>query len=234
MAAQSLKEFRRDIGLTMQGIVRELYRENSARFQVQSEAVAVPNLAAIIEATLTLANQKGFQSMSLRELARAAGLSLGGLYAYIRSKEDLVALIQTHGRELAFRVLTAQLAGVEEPRARLRAAIRTHLYLSEVLRAWFYFSFMETRHLLPAEKEQAIAGELATEALLRDLIEQGQASGCFRDTDAQLGAAVLKAMLQDWYLKRGRYRNRGIDVERYAEFVIETAERMLESRKEVA
>ncbi len=223
----TLKEFRRDIGLTMQGIVRELYRAHRAQFQVQSEAVAVPKLVAIFEATLALANQKGFHGMSLRDLARATGLSLGGLYAYIRSKDDLVALIQSHGRALTLRTLAGQLADIQEPREKLRAAIRAHLYLSEVLRAWFYFSYMEVKHLPAAERERAIAGELATETLFRELIEQGQRAGLFRETDAQLAAAVLKAMLQDWYLKRGRYRSREIDVERYADFVTETMQRML-------
>ncbi|MGH8530681.1 MAG: TetR/AcrR family transcriptional regulator [Nevskiales bacterium] len=224
---RTLKEFRRDIGLTMQGIVRELYREHSAQFQVQSEAVAVPKLVTIIEATLTLANEKGFHSMSLRDLAKATGMSLGGLYAYIRSKDDLVALIQTHGHRLALRTLSRQLEGLHEPREKLRAAIRAHLYLSEVLRAWFYFSYMEAKNLAPAERQQAVEAEIATETLFRELIEQGQAAGLFRATDAQLTAALLKAMLQDWYLKRGKYRSRGVDVERYADFVIEIVERML-------
>ncbi len=226
--ARTLKEFRRDIGLTMQGIVRELYRENSAQFQVQSEAVAVPKLTTIIEATLNLANQHGFHSMSLRDLAKATGMSLGGLYAYIRSKDDLVALIQAHGRTLAMRTLNAQLAAVQEPREKLRAAIRAHLYLSEILRAWFYFSFMEAKNLSPPERQQAVEAEIATENLFRQLIEQGQGADLFRATDAQLTASLLKAMLQDWYLKRGKYRSRDVDVERYAEFVIEAVERMLQ------
>lgn len=225
--ARTLKEFRRDIGLTMQGIVRELYREHSAQFQVQNEAVAVPKLATIIEATLTLANQKGFHGMSLRDLAKATGMSLGGLYAYIRSKDDLVALIQSHGRTLAMRTLSAQLAAVQEPREKLHAAIRAHLYLSEILRDWFYFSYMEAKNLLPAERQQAVDAEIATESLFRDLIEQGQTVGIFRATDAQLTAALLKAMLQDWYLKRGKYRSRGVDVEHYAEYVTEMIEKHL-------
>ncbi len=225
MQAQTLKDFRRGIGLTLQGIVRELYRAHAAHFQVQSEAVAVPNLVSIIEATLSLANTKGFQAMTLRDLAKSTGLSLGGLYAYIHSKDDLAALIQSHGRRLAMQVLAGQLEGVVEPRARLQAAIRAHCFLSEVLRAWFYFSFMETRHLPPEERQQALDGEVAAEALFCEIIEQGQRSGAFHPArDAQMTAALLKAMLQDWYLKRWKYRGRGVDVERYAESVIEWIE----------
>lgn len=226
-STQTLKTFRRDIGLTMQGIVRELYRANTAQISVQSEPVAVRNLTTILEATLTLANKKGFQAMSLRDLAQATGMSLGGLYAYIRSKDDLVALIQTQGRQLVTQVLADQIADVIEPSERLRAAIRAHLYLSEILRAWFYFSYMEAKHLPPVEKRAAQASEIVTEDIFRHIIEAGQATEQFATVDAQMAAALLKAWLQDWYLKRWKYQDRGVDVERYAATVIEMTERML-------
>jgi hypothetical protein len=31
-------------------------------------------------------------------------------------------------------------------------------------------------------------------------------------------------MLQDWYLKRGKYASRGVTVERYAQFLLEMIE----------
>lgn len=211
----------------MQGIVRDLYRSQGERFQVRSEKVAVKNLTRIIDATLTLANRKGFAAMSLRDLAAATGMSLGGLYAYFGSKDDLVALIQAHGRELVTRTLTAALGEQGEPREQLHAAIRAHLFLSETLRAWFFFSYMEARHLPAAERRQAVASELETESLLRGIIEAGQRDGSFRDCDAGLVSAQLKALLQDWYLKRGKYRERNVNVERYAESVIEMMDAML-------
>jgi AcrR family transcriptional regulator len=227
MAAATLKDFKRDLNLSLQGICRDMFRERAGEMQVQGEAVAVKNLAKILDATLALANRKGFAAMSLRDLSARSGLSMGGLYAYIKSKDDLAELIQRHGRTLSQRVLTEAMTGIDDPREQLRAAIRTHLFLSEILRSWFYFSYMEAKHLNSEERQKAVESELATEAVYRNIIEAGQRSGVFRDTDAQMTASLLKALLQDWYLKRGKYRSRDIDVERYADAVIGMIERQL-------
>src|SRR5437899_5530167 len=40
--------------------------------------------------------EKGYEGASMRDLSRAAGMSLAGLYHYFDSKEDLLYLIQKH------------------------------------------------------------------------------------------------------------------------------------------
>ncbi len=223
----SLNVFRRELGLSMQGLARQMYRDNAARFKVQKEGVAVRNLSNILDATLTLANRKGFSAMSLRDLSEKTGMSLGGLYAYIGSKDDLVELIQGLGIETTERVMQEQTAGIADPVERLRHAIRVHLFLSEILRAWFYFSYMEARHLGAQQKQRAVAAELHTETLYREIIEAGQRAGQYRETDPLMAAAMLKALLQDWYVKRNKFRDRNVDVEQYAESVIELMESYL-------
>ncbi len=226
----SLNQFRRELGLSMQGLAREMYRDNAERFKVQKEAVAVKNISNILDATLTLANRKGFAAMSLRDLSERTGMSLGGLYAYIGSKDDLVTLIQRFGIDTTQRILQAQTVAITDPIERLHTAIRAHLFLSEILRAWFYFSYMEARHLGPQEKQRAIAAERRTEALFCEIIEAGQQAGLFRPLDALMAAAMLKAMLQDWYLKRGKYREREVGVEQYAVSVIDLMDNYLQSK----
>jgi hypothetical protein len=39
-----------------------------------------------------------------------------------------------------------------------------------------------------------------------------------------LTASLIKAMLQDWYLKRSKYRIREISVDQYTDFVLEMVE----------
>src|SRR4029077_18420776 len=40
--------------------------------------------------------EKGYEGASMRDLSRAAGMSLAGLYHYFESKEELLYLIQKH------------------------------------------------------------------------------------------------------------------------------------------
>lgn len=230
--AETFRTFQRETTLSTHDICADIFRHHADRIQVRKESTAIRNLCRIVDATLDLANAKGFQAMSLRDLSRETGLSMGALYAYIGSKEDLVALIQGHGRRMTERVLSVRLAGCDSPRGRLHIAVRSHLYLSELLHRWFYFGFMEAKNLPRAEKRRAAEAEQASEDLFAELIRNGQTCGQFRTCDAQMHAGWLKATLQDWYLKRSKYRRQGITVEAYAAFVIDLAEHQLRVERE--
>ena len=41
----------------------------------------------------------GFQAMTLRSLSRESGLSMGALYNYFSSKEDLLKIIHSYGSQ---------------------------------------------------------------------------------------------------------------------------------------
>ncbi len=168
--------------------------------------------------------------MSLRDLSAEAGLSMGALYTYFKSKDELLHMTQRQGRMVVKRVLLGQLDGVDDPRTRLRKVIQAHLYLSEVMQPWFYFSYMETKNLAKEEHKRAIEAELFTEKILIDIIKEGQRKGIFRPVERELAGAVLKAMLQDWYLKRWKYAGRRVSVEKYAGFLIDLVESYLLAR----
>lgn len=223
--------FCRRIESALEDVCREMFQEGIRGVRVQKEGIAVANLLRIVEATLAVANEKGFAAMSLRDLAGRTGLSMGGIYAYIGGKEDLVALIQALGGRLTRRIMAEQLATEADPVARLRTAVRTHLRLSEALRPWFFFAYMEAR-LLPADlRAQAVSLERDTEGLFAGIIREGQVEGAFRDLDAEVAAGFIKALLQDWYLKHGKHSERGLGVEDYAGHVETLALRFLEENE---
>lgn len=221
------ESFKAELSLSKVEICRALYRQNAERIRIQKEHVAVPNLVRIIESTLRLTRAKGFHAMSLRDLSADCGMSIGGLYAYIRNKDDLVHLIQMHGMLLTRRTLHEYTANVSDPHDRLHAALRAHVYLSELMQPWFYFSFMETRNLPAAQKKEAIAIEREVEDIFHDIIVEGMENATFRAVDARLLAAIAKAMMQDWYLKRRKYREHQVDPTQFADFLCEMMDRFL-------
>ena len=212
--------FEKQVALSTEDICREIFRSRAGSIRIKKEKVAVANLVRIFKATLKLANEKGFHAMSLRDLCAESGMSMGGLYAYFKNKDELLTLIQEQGRAIVRRVMDDQLAGISDPGTALEAAVRSHLYLSEVLQPWFFFSYMETRFFHAAEGKRAIEGELQTEGIFHRILERGVAAGTFVLTDSLLLAAAIKALLQEWYLKRWKYRRRRVDVDAYADFVI--------------
>ena len=78
---------------------------------------------------------------------------------------------------------------------------------------------MEAKNLSPSEQNLAVESERYTEKIFEDILREGQVRGCFSARDPQLTASIIKAMLQDWYLKRSKYAQRNISVDRYGRFV---------------
>ncbi|MGM0454170.1 MAG: TetR/AcrR family transcriptional regulator [Thermodesulfobacteriota bacterium] len=225
--ATSFEHFKQMTLLSMEEICRDIFQENQASIKIKKEAVAVKNLVNIFHTTLKLSNEKGFHTMSLRDLSRASGLSMGALYSYFASKDELLEMIQTQGRRITRKVLSEHIAPADAPGQKLRTGIRTHLYLSEVVYPWFYFSFMETKNLDRTQRKKAIESELATEQVFVDILNEGRAGGDFAVDAPVLTAGVIKAMLQDWYVKRWKYSRRHVSVEDYADFVISSVESMV-------
>jgi AcrR family transcriptional regulator len=80
-------------------------------------------LSSILASAAQIFAEKGYHNASIRDIARATGVSLSGLYYYFQSKEELLYLVQDH----AFRTLLGgvedRLAEATDARDRLRILI---------------------------------------------------------------------------------------------------------------
>jgi AcrR family transcriptional regulator len=72
-------------------------------------------------------DEKGYAGASMRDLSRATGMSLAGLYYYFESKEKLLYLIQRHTFTTILDRLKSRLDGVADPEQRIRVFIANHL-----------------------------------------------------------------------------------------------------------
>ena len=63
----------------------------------------------------------------MRDLSRATGMSLAGLYYYFQSKERLLYLIQKHTFTTIVGALKKRIAGLPDPEQRIRIFILNHL-----------------------------------------------------------------------------------------------------------
>jgi len=214
-------EFRKIFNTYKNDIYHEILVENRDTIRVKKEHTVVRNLEKIFEATLKISNRKGFQAMSMRNLSKESGLSMGALYAYFSSKEELLEMLQHQHGNIMRRIFEDRIKTDMDPKTKLNMAIQTHLYLSEAMQPWFYFAYMETKNMSRANQEKAMAGELASEKIFSNILLEGRATNVFAEHNHELTASLLKAVLQDWYLKRWKYRRRKISVDQYAQFICE-------------
>ena len=70
---------------------------------------------------------RGYHQASIRDISRATGVSLSGLYYYVESKEELLFRIQEHSFGTLLANLDELLDGVTDPHRRLRLLVENHL-----------------------------------------------------------------------------------------------------------
>jgi len=84
-------------------------------------------LAEILTHATEVFCKKGYEGASMRDLSRASGMSLAGLYYYFESKERLLYLIQRHTFSTIVQRLKSRLEGVSDAEERIRIFILNHL-----------------------------------------------------------------------------------------------------------
>jgi AcrR family transcriptional regulator len=161
-------------------------------------------LETLLDTAARVFAEKGYHPTSMRDLARATGLSLAGIYHYVHSKEELLYLIQdrTFGAVLAG--AESALEGVDGPTERLDAFIHHHL--------GFFASHMAEMKVLSHEAE-SLAGDAYQRvvalkrryvAMLTDLVRAADPNG---HDDPTLAAYALFGMMNwiyTWYRPGGR------------------------------
>ena len=212
--------FKSQFEQTEKAIWQQIFDENKDIIKIKKEKFALPNLQLIINSTIELSNRTGFRAMSLRDLSNDTGISMGALYSYIESKKRLMEIILRQVLQMVDRALGAEEVAELEPRERLHTLLRHHIYLSEVMQPWFFFAYMEAKSFDQVGKRLAITNELRTEGLLAACLSEGTRRGVFRAVDPVMTASLIKPLLQDWYLKRWKYRRREVSPDDYADWVI--------------
>jgi AcrR family transcriptional regulator len=120
---------------------------------------SVPNrfdlrLGVILDHATEVFFLKGYEGASMRDLSRATGMSLAGLYYYFESKERLLFLIQKHTFTTILENLKARLETVNDPERKIRVFILNHLEY-----------FVTNRHGLKvlAHEDESLKNGLASE-----------------------------------------------------------------------
>jgi len=84
-------------------------------------------LSKILGYAVDVFYEKGYEGASMRDLSRASGMSLAGMYYYFKSKEQLLYLIQKHTFSTIMEQLQERLEDVSDPEERVRVFVLNHI-----------------------------------------------------------------------------------------------------------
>jgi AcrR family transcriptional regulator len=159
-------------------------------------------LQELLKCAAKIFAEKGFHRTSIRDIARASGMSLAGLYYYFRTKEELLYLIQ----ERCFLTLLQRWETTGDPktdvRARIRAFAENHL-------SFFLHNMFEMKVM--AHEDESLTGEFEEKILilkrryvkiLMDLVAELQGPERGKEVDLRTATFALFGMMNwiyTWY-----------------------------------
>jgi len=136
--------------------------------------------------------EKGYEATAVAEIAARMGVVEGTIYKYFASKRELLLKVLEHWYEEMFGDYARDLAGLSQPRARLRLLVWRHLrsIRDYPLLCRLMFREVQSEH----DYRGTVLHELNRRytQLLLDVIEAGVAAGEFR---GDVPATLLRAMV---------------------------------------
>ena len=150
----------------------------------------------ILETAIKLFGAKGYQSVSISEIAQTAGVSKGLIHYHFGNKEDLLLVLVNSGRSIIEENLSEISQGNDTTRNKIRKALKVYLELSTARLAvaqMMLIAFVEVPH---TEKIRNILMEAyeATKLEFRALIDEGLANGEIRPMDGAVATRLAIGM----------------------------------------
>ncbi len=173
-------------------------------------------------AARSLIAERGFEAVSMRDIARRVGVRPSAIYNHFESKQALLADLMVAHMERTLAALDRALPCDAAPRARLAAFARFHVgyHLDEPEDV--FVAYMELRSLDAANR--AVLGRMRDryERVLCRILQEGIAADAFAPADPRIEARALIAMMTGvtvWFQEDGRI-DRAEVVEHYVKIVL--------------
>jgi AcrR family transcriptional regulator len=174
---------------------------------------ASPKLREIVDGAAGLFDREGYHRVSMEDIASAVGLRKPSLYHYVRSKDQILALIHHEFMELVIQRQESREGVGMSASQRLLEVIADILELMETHRGHVRVFFEHYREL-PDEEQRLVRQERDRyEASVERVIEGGIRAAEFRPVDVRLTTLALFGMCNwayQWYRQGGRLRTREI------------------------
>ncbi|OBB84054.1 TetR family transcriptional regulator [Mycobacterium colombiense] len=160
----------------------------------------------VLDAAVKVMGRNGFHRMSMQDLAAEANVSVGLIYKYFGSKEDLllatIVRIQDVFRDQLAPVIQAAGDDVVD---QLTAGVRRYIEIVDENLDGVVLTYRESRTLGAPGRAQIKDLEIATAAPLRAVIEAGIAQGVFRRVDVDLTVFDIMLLAHGWALKHWHF-----------------------------
>ena len=205
-------EFEKNFEYQGEHLYSVIFERNKENIKVSKEKFAVRNLQKIFNATFVISPKIGFQAMSLRDLSAETGLSMGGLYSSIASKEAIVIMVKDVVAVVCDEIVENSMAK-DDPIEALKTMVRGYLFSSTLMQSWFNFLYFETKSLPAKEQEASKNLELQQVSAMAKILSQLKPESSL---DMEFVATMALSLIQERYVKPWKHHNPKTTVDQYA------------------
>jgi len=163
----------------------------------------------IMEAAIKVFARKSYAEATVQEIADVAGMTIGNVYRYIGSKQDILHLICQESKD-KIEDTREMLANVrcDNVTDTLILAIKSYVEGSEGLAERHLFYNREIRNFSHEDRALLLQSQVEHVEFFEKLIEEGIARGEFETDNALLIAHNIVLIHHDWVLRRWFLRKR--------------------------
>lgn len=177
----------------------------------------------IINGAIKVFAEKGFHNATTRDIAAAAGLTMGTLYNYVRSKEDILYITYEFMTTILGDGLKQVISETENPRDRVSAALKHNLELIYKYRHIIMFLYREAGNYGKESIHSVLAQETKYIEVFEDLLRQRFAGKKINEDRLKLAADIISYLnvilvLRNWSLSK-RFKSTDEVVEGILDFV---------------
>ena len=173
--------------------------------QVKDDALVAKRRRELVEASVGLFVRQGFHKTTTREIAQAAGWSVGAVYEYVKAKEDILYLVCDAIHADMEAAMKAGIAHADTGRATLEGAIAEYLRVCDRMQDAILLIYRETSSLPAGARKYVLKNEERITAIFADILARGIEDGTIRSRDAkarELMAHNITVLGHMWAFRR--------------------------------
>jgi AcrR family transcriptional regulator len=184
--------------------------EFKLRTHSNDEALVKERRNHIVHCCTRVFAKKGYSHSSMRELAKACEMSIGNLYHYFGSKEEILYSIINDAtlRQVEYVEHYAEETSRQDPVSGLRELVRKFFEWHDSNQNVTLFIYQETRALPQKAQEQIFESENRIHAIFETAIKRGVKSGDLVVSEPGLIANNIMVIGHAWALRRWSLQKR--------------------------
>ncbi len=172
----------------------------------------------IVNAAVDLFVRKGFHRTTIREIAQKFGMSIGTLYEYIRTKEDILILVCDYINTTVSMRVKPSVEITEDSSQSLKNAIEIYYRIIDEMQDYIIFLYQETKSLSHENRKYIFKSEEDMTEIFVKILRHGVEQGSFKieDKNIPLTAHNIMVLGQMWAFRRWALQ-KNYTLERYIE-----------------